>query len=211
MQPVLDFLFLDANRLFVVPLVVISAILVLEVVMMVVGASLHGIIDDVLHIDKPHFDHDVHGFGMNFFNWINAGHVPVLLLVVAFLGWFGLTGLIIQWLVHGFMPGLLNPYIAGPISLLIALPAVRQTSKVIAALVPREHTTAVTLDSLVGRDAVVTIGSTSPDNPGQARVRDAFAELHYVRIIPRGENQLTVGKSVTLLERDRDYFIAREL
>jgi hypothetical protein len=211
-QSVFDFFLLDSNRLFAVPLIIIGVILFLEVAMMVLGASLHGMVDDVLHIDKPHFDKGEfsHNPGMNFFNWINAGNVPILLLVVSFLGVFGVSGLIIQWIAHGFNPSLLPNLIAGPLALLISLPIVRQMSKVIAAIVPKEHTTAVEVESLIGRHGLVVIGTSSIEHPGQAKVKDQFDTTHYVRIIPLEDNDsLLLGSNVVLVSREGPLFYAR--
>ncbi|MER8149821.1 hypothetical protein ABS241_20755, partial [Acinetobacter baumannii] len=78
------------------------------------------------------------------------------MLLVVFLVSFGLLGLILQSLLQASF-GLMAPaWIAVPVVLFLSLPAVRLGGGILQRLMPRDETTAVSSDSLLGRVAVIT-------------------------------------------------------
>jgi hypothetical protein len=68
--------------------------------------------------------------------------------------------------------------------------------------VPRDETTAVSEDSLVGRVAVITLGVASSAAPAEGRVRDEHGQTHYVMVEPdiAGES-FSAGSEVLLVKR----------
>ena len=84
----------------------------------------------------------------------------------------------------------------------VALPTLRVVGSLYARFAPKDETTAVSQDSLVGRIAKILIGTAARGEPAQARVVDQFGQEHLVMVEPDidGE-QYQSGTDVLLVKR----------
>lgn len=169
-------------------------------VMLMIGAvEAVGLGASAAHID---LHTDVHGGDL--LGWLGVGRVPLLILLVVFLALFGLIGLAIQQLL-----GPLPLWIATPAAVVAALPMTGLSARGIARIMPGDETTAVSLDSLVGRRGVITIGTARRHSPAQARVKDIHGQVHYVMVEPYDDDHaIGEGETVRLDRRDGNIFIA---
>ena len=79
----------------------------------------------------------------------------------------------------------------------------------LARIMPGDETTAVSLDSLVGRRGTITIGTARRGSPAQARVKDIHGQPHYVMVEPYDDaHALVEGDTVRLDRREGNIFIA---
>jgi len=169
-------------------------------VMLMIGAvEALGLGASAVHLDL-HADAD----GGDLLGWLGIGRVPLLMLLVVFLALFGLIGLAIQ-------------QFAGPVPLWIAVPAAAAGAlpltgfggRGLARIMPGDETTAVSLDSLVGRRGTITIGTARRGSPAQARVADIHGQPHYVMVEPYDDDQfIGQGETVRLDRREGNIFIA---
>ena len=72
---------------------------------------------------------------------------------------------------------------------------------------PSDETTAVSLDSLLGKRATVTVGTARAGSPARASVRDVHGQVHHVMIEPTGELPIGEGGTVLLVRREGGIFI----
>ncbi len=143
--------------------------------------------------------------------WLCVGRVPVLVLVVVFLTVFGLDGLLIQGLLQGLTTFLLPAWIAWVPALALALPMTSRIGRGIARIIPKDETSAVSRESLIGRLATVTLGEARQGAPAQARVRDENGKSHYVMVEPDDpERAFRAGEPVLLVTRHGAVFRAIE-
>jgi membrane protein implicated in regulation of membrane protease activity len=135
--------------------------------------------------------------------------VPLLILLIIFLTAFGVSGLLIQALTRSIAGAYWPGVVAAVPALVLALPAVRAMGGLFARVVPRDETTAVSEDSLVGRVAVVTVGVAAGNAPAEGRVRDEHGQTHYVMVEPdiAGET-FPAGTEVLLVKRAGAKFFA---
>ena len=140
--------------------------------------------------------------------WINAGQVPLLILIVLALGVFSIEGFLLQGIAHGV--NLQVPaWIAALIAVAGTIPVVRVTSRAIARIIPRDETYVVSEADFVGQVAVVSIGPLDQGLPGRVRLKDVFGNWHTVPArASRDSPALAVGASVLLVDRDKKGFIA---
>ncbi len=217
MGTVVDFILEGSNRAFLASFIVMMVVLGLEVIMILVGISLSGLVDSSFDFDvnkpdinKPDISKPT-GALSGFVGWVNQGQVPLLILFISFLGAFSAMGFVIQWIVHPYLPSLLPTLVAAPIALVASLPIVRAVSKFVGRLFPQDQTSAIGYDSLTGHYGSVVLGPATIERPGQAKVRDDFGTDHYVRIVPEGQGAIEQGANVVLLERlNSDTFLVRE-
>lgn len=170
-------------------------------VMLMIGAvEALGLGASAVHLDL-HADLDGGG---DLLGWLGFGKVPLLMLLVVFLALFGLAGLAIQQ-----FAGPLALWIAAPAAAAAALPLTGLGARGLARIMPQDETTAIGLDSLVGRRGIITIGTARRGSPAQARVADMHGQVHYVMVEPYDDDHsIGEGETVRLDRRDGNIFIA---
>lgn len=150
------------------------------------------------HVDAP-----------DWLDWMGFGRVPLLVVLVLLLAGFGLIGLIGQQLAADFAGALLPWWIAVPGAAVAALPAAGLAARILAPVLPQDHTTAIDVEDLVGRAAVVVTGRATPGSPARARVEDWHGQTHYVMLEPDNPGQaFEEGERVLLVRREGDTFRA---
>ncbi|HEU0097238.1 MAG TPA: YqiJ family protein [Allosphingosinicella sp.] len=189
----LDFIAAPANLPFSVALLVMLMIGAVEALGL--GAS-------AVHLD---IDADAHvEGGGDLLGWLGVGRVPLLMLLVVFLAVFGLFGLALQQ-----VAGPLSPGLAAAIAAVAALPLTGIGARGLARIMPHDETTAVSLDTLVGKRGAITIGTARRGSPAQARVRDAHGQPHYVMVEPHDDaHPHGEGETILLVRREGNIFIA---
>lgn len=150
-------------------------------------------------IDAP--DGDINVETPSLLSWINVGRLPLLMLIVVFLFAFGLTGLIGQQIVAAILGRTAPWLLAVPVALAAALPVTRLFGRGVAKIMPRDETSAVSRDSLVGRVAVIVTGEARHASAAQARVRDPHGQAHYVMVEPDDSDDVFVEGASVLLVR----------
>jgi membrane protein implicated in regulation of membrane protease activity len=170
-------------------------------IMLMIGAvEALGLGASAVHLDVGA---DLDGGG-DLLGWLGIGQVPLLMLLVVFLAFFGLIGLAIQQ-----FAGPLPLWIAAPAAVAAALPLTGLGARGLGRIMPRDETTAIGLDELVGRRGTITIGTARRGSPAQARVRDMHGQVHYVMVEPYDDSQaFGEGETVRLDRRDGNIFIA---
>ena len=150
-----------------------------------------------------HLEVDADADAGHLLGWLGVGEVPLLMLLVVLLAWFGTLGLALQQTI-----GPIPPWLASGAALAAALPLTGLSARGLARIMPRDETTAVSLDTLVGKRATVTVGIARRGSPAQARVRDVHGQSHYVMIEPVGDGEaIAAGETVLLVRREGEIFI----
>lgn len=189
------------------PFAVALGLLVLLAVAQVVGAGdLFG--DADIDLDA---DGDV-GLGDSLAGALGLGRLPLLVWFSVLLAVFALVGLSGQQLIAGLTGSTLPPLPAGGLALVAALPLTGLIARPLARILPHDETTAVPIDSLVGRRGRVAIGRATIGSPARASVADVHGHTHHVMVVPHEPGLvLTEGEEVLLTDRDGDLFQAIRL
>ena len=217
----LAFMTQPENLAFAVALVLMLGIAVLEGITTLLGAAFSSVLEALLpDFDPPaasgvHLDMDVADGAdveapyalSRFLSWLRVGKVPILMLLVVFLTAFGLIGLGLQGLAHNVSGHLLPGWLASIPTLLLSLPMVRLFGGVLERIIPSDETEAVSVDSLVGRIATITIGTASVGRPAEARVSDSYGTTHLLMVEPDlQQDSFSAGESVLLVKREDSVF-----
>ena len=76
-------------------------------------------------------------------------------------------------------------------------------------ILPGDETSAVTLDTLVGRRAIIVTGRARKGYPARARVEDRFGHSHHVMVEPHEAGaEFTEADEVLLVRRETETFYA---
>jgi hypothetical protein len=202
MNAALDALLAPEVRPFAVAAAIIIVLAGIELLTTLIGTSISQVFGTEIHLNGNNSPFE------GLMLWINAGRVPLLILILLALGVFAVEGFLFQGIAHGI--GIQVPaWIASLAAVAGAIPVVRVTSRGIARIIPRDESYAVDEADFVGQVAVVSIGPLDHGLPGRVRLKDAFGNWHTVRARASPDSKaLAVGASVLLVDRDAKVFIA---
>jgi len=207
-----DFLSAEANAPFSIAIMIVIMIAMLEGIGMFLGFGISAFVDNLF----PEVDFDMEAPELEsttspgrVIGWIRVKGVPALILLIIFLTAFGISGLIMQTMIKSVIGAPLNSWLITIPALVIALPSVRVFGGLVARYMPKDETTAVGLDSLVGKIAKITLGTSKVNQPAQGKVRDEHGRDHYVMIEPDlAEEQFEKNERVLLVKRTNSTFYA---
>lgn len=133
-------------------------------------------------------------------DWLNAGRIPLLFLVLLFLGSFGLAGYLIQLLVFKSFGFLGAAWMVALMALPVSIPVSRYCSLFLGKILPKDETSAVSRDSFIGKPAVIVLGVARPGSPAQAKLKDDFGQTHYIMVEPDSdERDFSAGDTVLVV------------
>jgi hypothetical protein len=165
------------------------SIAAIEGIALLIGTSATGWLDTLLHHSPDALLHHAPDAPEaetpdSWLGWLHLGKVPALVLVVLFLALFALCGFALDIAALDVFGTLIPPLIAAPVAVVAALPLVRASASGVARLVPRDQNYAVSLDSLVGRVAVIVSGTARVGYPAQGKVTSEHGQALYVMVEP---------------------------
>lgn len=210
------FIFADQNIPFAVALVLMLIIAVLEGAATLLGAGISGFLDSLLpemdmdvDVDMDMPDMDSTSSLTKLLGWLRFGKVPALVILVIFLTTFGLSGFILQAVVRQLVGNMLPALPASGLAFLIALPFVRFGGGILAKIMPKDETDAVSEDSFIGLVAVITLGTAKAGKAAQGKLKDRHGQTHYVMIEPESaEEVFAQGTEVLLVQHHGAFFKA---
>jgi len=134
--------------------------------------------------------------------WLHVGKVPVLVLLILFLGGFTVAGYVLQGASQTLAGTLLPAWLAAIPALLAGVSTVSGVGGLLAKIIPQDETRAISEQSLIGRSGVVIQGIARDGMAAQAKVRDAHGHMHYVMVEPDlSEQTFPEGISVLLVRK----------
>jgi len=191
----------------------------LELVGMLAGLGLSDVLDSIL----PDFEADFEapdgpdapdgafegGAMATVLAWLAIGKVPLLVLIVAFLTAFGLTGFVGQSVVHAVTGIYVHGWIAAITALFVALPLTGRIGHAIARIMPKEETDAVSRELFIGKVAQIIRGTARYGQPAEAKFTDHVGMAHYILVEPDDEDsEFSQGDEVLLVRKKGAYFAA---
>jgi hypothetical protein len=191
---VLELLGAGENIIFVMALVLMVMIGIVEAVGLGSAALGH--------------DVDIDGDG-DWLSWLGVGRLPLLMLLVVFLASFASIGLIGQQIAHDVIGHFFPSLIAAPAAGVAAIPVTSAIANILARIMPKDETTAIGIDQLVGLHAEIIVGRATQGSPAKARVRDFHGQVHFVMAEPDNpESSFVEGDEILLVRRENHVFRA---
>lgn len=205
----MDLLLAPEARPFAVAALILIGLVGIELVGLLVGLSLSQWVDHSFdHAADHSADHEGDGHVAGALDWLNAGRVPLMVLLMLALGAFAAVGFALEAVARA--AGMPLPALAASVlAVLAAVPVVRGGSRVLSRFVPRDETYAVEPADLVGRTAEVTMGPLDAGIPGRVKLRDAHGNWHFPRArAAAGQAPMAIGSTVLLVEWKGTAFLA---
>ena len=203
MSTLLEHVMAPEVRPFAIAAAMILIVGTLEVVTMLVGASLSEMLGTSIDFSHPS-DNGV----INAISWINVGGVPLLIFLLLALGAFSITGFLIQDVAR-MVAGPLPPSIASLAAVVVSVPLVRGATRGIARIIPKDESYVIGLGDLVGRVGEVVVGPLDQGPPGRVSVADVHGNRHFVLAVAAPDSApLPQGTLVLLVDRVDTRFVA---
>lgn len=122
--------------------------------------------------------------GLKALDWLYVGRIPTMILLILFIASFCIAGYVIQQISFAILGHYLSPWLASLDALVISFPLLKVVAALIYRIIPKDESTAVTGDSLVGSSARILLGYASIGSPAQAKLTDKYGQTHYVMVEP---------------------------
>lgn len=143
------------------------------------------------------------------FSLLGLGRVPFLIWLMALIFLFALIGVSGQQLAIALLGAPLDAAVAAVLAGIGALPVNGALTRSLARLLPQDETSAVTLDTLVRRDAEIQIGTARRGSPARSKVLDVFGQPHFVMVEPHDpDTVMSEGEAVLPVRREGETFFA---
>jgi Protein of unknown function (DUF1449) len=187
---------------FAVASLLILSIAAIEGIALLIGTSAAGWFDSLLHHSPDallHHSPDAPDSPDSWLGWLHVGKVPLLVLVILFLALFALVGFALDLAAAAAFGIMVPALIAAPAAAVAAVPLMRVCAGGIAHLIPSDQTYAVSLDTLVGRVAVIVSGTARLGFPAQGKVTSEHGQVHYVMVEPDAAEVTFAQNDVVLL------------
>ena len=173
----------------------------------------------IAHFGDADFDLDADGDGLpdagmfdGLLTLLGIGRVPLTIWLALFLFLFAGIGLSVQELATSLTGSPLDSWLAAVIAGVAALPVTGVFARPLGRILPKDHTTAVSTESLIGRRATITDGVARTGSPARARVKDVHGQTHYVMVEPHeASSEIHAGDEVLLVRREGGQFYATAL
>jgi membrane protein implicated in regulation of membrane protease activity len=134
--------------------------------------------------------------------WLHVGKVPMLVLLILFLLGFALCGYAVQLIARGVLGSYLPMWLASLPAVLMGLTTVRGVGALLAYIIPRDETSAVGEEALIGRAGMVTQGIARRGSAAEVKVRDHLGRAHYLRVEPDVDGEeFAEGTAVLIVKR----------
>lgn len=186
---------------FSVAFALMFGIFIFEMVLLTIGGfNLESIFPD-MDVD---FEPDVSaGFSDALASLTLFGKIPFIIMIALLTGGFGMSGLVLQNLAQAMLGTTLPLWLAIIIAVPCALLFTRATGGLIAKIIPKEVSFAVSRQDFIGQVAIINIGTATLELPAEAKLKDAYGNLHYVRVRPETEDEsYPPGTEILLLKEE---------
>jgi len=198
----IEFFLSPSNTPFVIALTIMMAITIIEIISASLGMGLSEMVDSFL----PEFETDIDveidadveldvaagspGDSLvKLLAWFRVGEVPVIMLFIVFLTGFGLSGLIIQFILASIINITLPATLAAIPALLSSIVVVRVCGGILGKYLPKDETYAVSQKSFPGMIATLTLGTAETGKPAEAKLKDQHGQTHYILVEPDNEGE----------------------
>jgi membrane protein implicated in regulation of membrane protease activity len=135
------------------------------------------------------------------FDWLNAGRVPLLVLMMAAIACFAVAGMVLQiFAMHLAAP--LPAAVAVALAVVAAIPGTRWTSRLVSRIIPRDETYALADADLIGRVGIVTLGPVVEGAAARAKIQDKYGNWHFPRVTPAAAGlSIPQGASILIVDK----------
>ncbi|MBN2881875.1 YqiJ family protein [Candidatus Woesearchaeota archaeon] len=195
---------------FTISIALMLGMVVIEGVGMLLGATFSSLLDAILPDFDPNIDIEISQNALTkVLGWMNVGRVPLLVIIIAFLTIFGIMGFILQFFVYELIGMYLNVFVAVVLVFVISLPVTKSFTKILQKILPKDESSAISVNDLIGKVVTITLAKSIKGNPAEAKFTDIHGQTHYIMVEPQEDGVVfEQGESVILSKKNSSIFYA---
>lgn len=179
---------------FGVALLILIGLGVIEGIGVFTALSPSQMFDQHFHLDAAEIDGPL--------GWLHVGKVPLLVLLILFLLGFAIGGYLIQIFSFSLLGAYIPAWLAILPAALIGLSTVHGMGSLLGHIIPKDETSAVSEQTLIGRAGVVVTGTARQGMAAQVKVRDQHGNYHYLMVEPDdADDTFAQGSEVLIVKR----------
>jgi hypothetical protein len=92
---------------------------------------------------------------------------------------------------------------------MVSIFSLRIFGGLIAKLLPKDETSSISNNDLIGHIAIITLGKAIKGSPAEAKVKDQSGQVHYFMVEPENENDIFMqGEKVLISSQNEKLFFA---
>ncbi len=202
----IEFLFADPNQVFTIAFGIVLALGLLEGLGLLIGLSLSTMLDNLTPIE---WDMDIDtntefsGGGLTqIIGWLCLNRLPLMIWLVLFLSSFSISGYASNFLALSVLDRFLPTWMALVVGLFGAVMLTRRCGPVLADILPKNESSALSVESFSGAVATITQGTARVGSPTEASFVDNFQQKHYVLVEPmESDQEFGPGQQVVLIQK----------
>jgi Inner membrane protein YqiJ, OB-fold/Inner membrane protein YqiJ, N-terminal len=201
---------LDANNTpFIISLTMLILLAIIELIALFSGFGV------LQWLNKINIHHDMDGAHVEagivteLLNWMKLNQLPFAIVFVLMLMSFSVIGFTIQLIAYQLTRLTISEFFAIIIVIILMCPLMRLLIPIFVYILPNEKTDVVSLDSFIGRQAVIILGEAREGFSAQAKVKDEHNRSHYVMVEPDIKGDVfKENDKVLLVKRNKSIFLA---
>ena len=139
--------------------------------------------DASLNADGVTIDGDM-SLGLKALDWLYVGRIPTMILLILFITSFCVSGFVLQQLAFAILGDFISPWIASLDAVVISIPILKVLASLLYPILPKDESSAISSDSLIGRQVYIILGHASIGLPAQAKFTDEYGQSHYIMVEP---------------------------
>lgn len=189
-----------------VSILIFAIFALLEVLSFLLGWGIFSFLDDLFDVEHSDIELDNSTTLGGLFSYLNPQRVPFSMVILSFFFLFGFLGHLLQKIV-----GLFPLWITLPVTLLLSLVLLRHITGFIGRVLPRETSEVVSVESFIGKQAMILDPVSQKELPARAKLKDAYGAIHYIRVEPfHEEDKFYEGDQVIVLEKRESIFLVEK-
>lgn len=211
MQEVWSNLVAPQNIVFAGALILLLILFLIQLVGLLSGFEIFSFLDAA--IDIPDFDVDVDlsvdptGISHQFFSMLNLGKIPVIISFILLLFLFSCIGYNLQFALVYMGLFRLPWFLATPIAFVASIPLLSFGNNLLAKVMPKDETAAVSTEAFIGLVATIVIGTVTHEKQSEAKLIGPKGRTHYIQVISADPKEsFTMGDKVLVASRKENLF-----
>ncbi|CAD6366892.1 YqiJ family protein [Shewanella putrefaciens] len=175
---------------------------VFEALALLIGLSMLSALDQWVPTDVDYHP-DMGGGLTGIAGWLCLNRLPLLIWFVLALTSFAIAGYLVNFISLSVVGVLLPQLFTLPIAVVASAFACRYLGRLLADHLPKNESSAISLDDLSGYVGTITLGCAIKGMPSEAVIRDKHQQKHYVLVEPETSGiEFASGTQVVLLRRE---------
>jgi hypothetical protein len=197
------FLVEQPNLPYTIAFACVLALGIFEAFALFIGLSMLSALDQWVPTDV-NYDGEISAGGLTgIAGWLCLNRLPLLIWFVLALTSFAIAGYVVNFLSLLFLGTLLPQLFSLPLAIIGSAISCHYVGLCLADHLPKNESSAISLDDLSGYVGTVTLGCAIKGMPSEAVVRDKHQQKHYVLVEPETSGiEFASGTQVVLLKRE---------